>query len=465
MFNGYNANSGSLTSQAMAGFFASSGDAITDAESRQTIVERARYLNTCSTTARALHDCLSRSVVGSGIRYEEPKNSEFFDYSDAEIKTKFNRISHTRLLDARHRLTLTQMEHLVFQTMIISGECWLFRKGNSWIIKEPDDIKTPNAFEQNDNIVNLDNGNYIIDGIELSDGIPVACYLCEKDEGEEKWERIPFKDESGLIQVLQVFMQERPEQVRGLPLTAPVIPQLWSCLAYAESETQMAMLQTNMSLIITTGTNPTSNPFGGISVRDLDAPLIPEKDASKKESEFSWIPPQGESGFYGLMDKANFIKPGQTRHLAEGEDIKFVAPTAPHTGFTNFCDFMIRQIGASVGIPYQVLTQSFDSNFSAVRGAVSAFNHTTNRYRKVLIENFLKPIFEVFLHDIINNNEICELIAMESQWLPNDSRLNIDPTREIDFYIKGIDAGLISPDEASELLFSHPAYKEVNKNE
>lgn len=450
----------------MAGFFARSKDANVDAESRQTIVERSRYLCTCSTTARALIDCLCRAVVGSGIRYEEPKNSDFFDYENSEIKNKFNRISHTRLLDARHRLTLTQLEHLVFSTMLMSGECWLFRKGQSWIVKEPDAIRTPKALnENNDSEIKLENGNVIIDGVELQDGVPIACYYITEIDGEEYFERIEFFDKSGLQNVIQVFMQERPDQVRGLPLTAPVLPQLWSCLAYTESETQMAMLQTNMSLIITTGTNPTTNPFSGVTVRDLDAPLIPAPSEQKKSNDFSWIPPLGDQGWDGIIDKAHYIKPGQTRHLSEGEDVKFVSPTAPHTGFVAFCDFMIRQIGASVGIPYQVLTQSYDSNFSAVRGAVSAFNHTVRRYRKVLIESFLKPVFEVFLDDLITDKELRELIAMESQWLPNDSRLSIDPTREIDFYTKAIDAGLIGADEAAELLFSHPAYKEVNNNE
>ena len=453
MFTGYSANSGSFTTQSMAGFFANSKDIFRDMRSRKTLVSRARYLNTISTISRAIHDCLVRAVVGSGIRYEQP-NSEILSYDISDIKKAWERISMTHALDAHRRNTLTQLETLVFSTMLVSGEAWCFRFGNGWVIKEPDFVSTPDDLLNGDE-AKAANGNTIIDGIEVNNfGIPVACYFCDDPYGSHrKWERIAYKDDQGELQVLHVFMQERPEQLRGLPLTAPVLTQIWSVLAYCDSETQMSILQANMSLVITTNTNQTLNPFATMSARDLDAPLIPEKGSN----DFNWFPPMGNSAIDGIINKVNYSIPGQTRHLAEGEDIKFVAPTAPHTGFVNFADFMIRQIGASIGIPEQVLTGKFDANFSAVKGACSSFNHTVRRYRTAFIELFLKPMFGVFLKQFIQDDLICDLIMVESQWLPNDSPLTLDPAKEMDFYIKAVDAGFITADEAAEALFGHPA--------
>ena len=453
MFSGYNANAGSFTTQSMAGFFANSRDVFRDTRSRKTIVSRARYLNTISTISRAIHDCLVRAVVGSGIRYELPK-SDILSYDMSDIQTAWRRISMTHALDARHRDTLTQLESLVFSTMLISGEAWCFRIGKGWAVKEPDFVSTPESLLNGD-VGRSENGNLIIDGIEVNSfGIPIACYFCDDPYGDDrKWDRISYKDENGVDQVLHIFMQERPDQLRGLPLTAPVLTQIWSVLAYCDAETQMSILQANMSLVITTNTNPTLNPFATMSARDLDAPLIQDK-ASK---DFSWFPPMGNSALDGIINKVNYSIPGQTRHLAEGEDIKFVAPTAPHTGFVQFADFMIRQIGASIGIPEQVLTGRFDANFSAVKGACSAFNHTVRRYRTAFIELFLKPVFGVFLKEFISDDLICDLMVVESQWLPNDSPLTLDPSKEMDFYIKAVDAGFITSDEAAEALFGHPA--------
>lgn len=463
MLDGYNANAGSFTSQAMAGFFARSKDANTDMRSRQRIVERARYLDCVSDITRAFHSCLCRGVVGSGIRYAPPKQSARLDYTRSGIDTRWRDIAATTFFDARGMQTFPQFEQLVFRTVLVSGECWLFRIGQAWIAKEPDCIRTPRGFEKVNDVVELPSGNIIIDGVELEEGRPVACYVCAIKDGEEEYDRVEYTGEDGLPAVLHVFMQERPEQVRGLPLVAPILTHVWSCYAYGDSETQMAILQTNMSLVITTNTNPTVNPFAGLTVRDLDAPLVPPATGDKVEpsKDFAWIPPMGDSGLFGMVDKAHYMKPGQTRHLADGEDIKFVTPTAPHTGFIQFCEYKIRMMGAAIGIPEQVLSGRFDANFSAVKGATSAFNHTVRMYRSMFVESFLRPVFRVFLSEIMDNAEIADIVAFESQWLPNDSPLTLDPNKEIDFYLRAIEAGLITRDEAAEALFGHKANGEV----
>ena len=66
-------------------------------------------------------------------------------------------------------------------------------------------------------------------------------------------------------------------------------------------------------------------------------------------------------------------------------------------------------------------------------------------------------MFGVFLKQFIQDDLICDLIVVESQWLPNDSPLTLDPAKEMDFYIKAVDAGFITADEAAEALFGHPA--------
>lgn len=492
--SGYSDASGSLCSQQMAGFFSRSKDVYNDNKCRPVLTSRARILNITSTIARSIHDCLTRGVIGSGVRYEPNEKSVYYDdvvYREIskDLKNRINKLSNTKLLDANKQLTFTELEELVFLTMIVSGECWLFRSadGLSWKIKEPDYIKTPDYLNNNDNSYSVKyNNNLIIDGIEVdTQGLPVACWFCENPFDDElknninNYCRIPFYDEKGLPCVLQVFIKERPDQLRGLPLTAPVLVQLWSTLAYSESELQMAILQVNQSLVITTNTNPTLNPFGSIIQRDLDAPLIPtqppQPNVSEPSKDFSIFPPMGNNILDGFINKMNFVSPGQSHHLAEGEDIKFLTPTAPNTNLSSFLDLMLRQIGAALGIPEQVLSGRFDANFSAVKGACSAFNHTIKRYRTRFIESFLKPLFENLVYNYLQEEvenisqeqclENAELLTIESVWLPNDSPLTLDPTKEIDFYIKAIEAGLITRDEAATLLFGHKANGNINNND
>lgn len=476
--SGYTDSHGSLTTQAMAGFFASSKDVFSDNKTRPRLVSRARYLHITSTISRAVHRCLVRGVIGSGLRYEPRLSSAYFEHYDLIapiLKRDFDMYSTAHLFDKNGRMTFTQLCKLVFETMILSGEAWLFRSGDcEWVIREPDYIRTPDSYGEDAKIVTLDNGNIINDGIEIgTDGTPIAVWYCVDPyakTGEREYTRIPYFDDNGVPLVIHVFHTDRPGQVRGLPLTAPVIQNLWSTLAFCDSELQMAILQCNQSLIITTQSNASLNPFTGISPRDLDAPLIPPTppsgDDKKPSDDFSILPPMASTIFDGLINKVNFVSPGQTRHLREGEDIKFLSPTAPSSTLTQFIDLQMRMIGAALGIPEQVLSGKFDANFSAVKGATSAFNHTVKEYRSDFIESFCKPFFEVFAYnEIIHHNwqgangvlGAAQLLALESVWLPNDSPLVLDPNKEMDFYIKAVDAGLITRDEAAQALFSHPA--------
>lgn len=64
------------------------------------------------------------------------------------------------------------------------------------------------------------------------------------------------------------------------------------------------------------------------------------------------------------------MAPGTVIHLAENEDIKFGNPSMPVTGFDAFVKSFCQQIGASVGIPYEVLLKEFNSSYSASRAAL-----------------------------------------------------------------------------------------------
>ena len=100
--SGYSSSHGSLCSQALAGFFARSKDVFQDNNSREILVSRARYLNITSTISRAIHDCLTRGVVGSGVRYEPAGDSDYFDsYQDItkELKKAFKKLSYSKLFD------------------------------------------------------------------------------------------------------------------------------------------------------------------------------------------------------------------------------------------------------------------------------------------------------------------------------------------------------------------------------
>lgn len=475
-------NNGSLYSQAMAGFFSRSKSATLDNMARKTLVSRSRILYLEAPVARACIDVLLRECVGSGLRYAPRKTSVYFDNYPAiteQLTLDLHKASDLHLLEATHRLTFNQLQSLIFRTILLSGDCFLIRLNNGdFCVKESDYCYTPSFLTIESTGQAKFNGRTVIDGVELNEySQPIAYWFCNDLYAEtvkESWIRIPaFDSETGLPQVLHCAYFERPDQFRGLPLLAPVIEDLWSLRAYLTSETQMSILQCNQSWCITTNTNPTVNPFVGLSRANLDAPIISTKDDPKPQGsdDFSIVPPMTNSLFSGAARKTTFIQPGTSIHLAEGEDIKAIAPTAPHSGLETFIRVVVEQIGAAVGIPSQILMARIDSNYASCKAAFAELQHTVRLYRTMFTETFLKPFFQCFCYDDILNKgyestsytlyEAALLIANESLWLPSQAQTILEPNREIEFYSKAIELGLVSKNEVAQMLFGHDAVESV----
>jgi len=473
-------NNGSVYSQAMAGFFSRSASAELDNKARKELVSRSRILFLESAIARSCIDVLLRECVGSGLRYSPKPASVYFKNYDAitgELEKELHKSSDLHTLDSTGRMTFNQIQSLVFKTILLSGDCFLIRLENgSFCIKESDYVYTPPF---------LADRKDIFDGVEVDNlGSPIAYWFYNNlygESSEASWERIPAIDaESGLPRVLHCMYAERPQQYRGLPLIAPVIEDLWSLRAYLTSETQMAITQVNQSWVITTATNPSLNPFVGMTQRDLDSPLIPEAEPKKaKESsevqEFSINPPATQL-LNGAVSRTRFLQPGSSLHLAEGEDIKAITPTAPHSGLETFVRVVVDQIGCAVGIPSQILTARIDSNFSSCKAAFAQLQHTVRLYRTMFTETFLKPFFQCFVYDTMqakgwhsecfSDFEASLLLANESLWLPSTPMVLLEPNREMDFYKNALELGLVSKNEVSQLLFGHDAIlNDTNNNE
>lgn len=475
---------GSIYSQQMAGFFSRSESATRDNSARKTLVSRSRILYLESPIARACIDTLLRECVGSGLRYSPSETSEFFgDYAaiSMEISARLAKASALHLIEASRRLTFSQVQALVFRTILLSGDCFIVRRDDGTIcIKESDYVFTPPLFTRVDQDIVRYRGRLIIDGVEVDDaGAPVAYWFCNSLYGEhgdrKDWTRVPVYDDSGQRRVLHCAYMERPSQYRGLPLLSPVIEDLWSLRAYLTSETQMAIMQANMSLVVTTNTNPTTSPFAQLSKMDLDAPLVPDAppaDADRSEDFSIAPPPLGNSLYNGLLNRTTFIQPGSSIHLAEGEDIKTIAPTAPHSGLETFIRCVTEQIGSAVGIPSQILMARIDSNYASCKAAFAQLQHTVRLYRSMFVETFLKPYFQGFAYrairesgwteDPIEADDASVLLATESVWLPSTAATILEPQREIDFYSKALELGLVSKDEVAQLLFGHDAEKNID---
>jgi capsid protein len=147
--------------------------------------------------------------------------------------------------------------------------------------------------------------------------------------------------------------------------------------------------------------------------------------------------------------------------------VKSIDTKRPNSGYAAFIDAQIMLMGAAIGIPKQILSQNFDATYSSAKAAVVQYKRTCEQFRRRFVESVIKPMFSVFCRDMImqsepyHGREIAKqrapLLALESVWRCKESPLVLDPTKELDYYLRAVEAGFITRDEAAQMLFGHDA--------
>lgn len=480
-YTGYGAAGGSIYDQAYNGFWAKSETAIKDNLSRRDLASRSRMLEITSPVASALIGRLNDGVIGSGLHYQPLPESEYFQHYGELTKVLKKRLlmaSKTHVLDSRGIWTFQELQDAAFYNMILSGDVFLIRhrrKNNvsGWRLREEFCCQTPEFMKRsnyNSSVAVTKSGHYVVDGVELSKRTlsPIAYWFTDNPfEGEKKFYRIPAIGPDGLPIVLHAKLVRRADQYRGIPLLAPVIEAIWGSYAYTKAELQAAIIEACMVFAVTTEAyNKTLNPLEGVSQIALDQPIVPEK------SDDFGLDPFGMRNSYlaGSVNAVNYISPGKSVHLAPGEDIKSIDTRRPNSGFGSFIDEIVMLCGAALGIPKQILTQSFDSTYSSAKAATVQFNHTCDKFRRPFVEGIIKPLFEVFARETLDllgvkstaktNSEAASLLAIESVWRSGEPPMVLDPTKELDYYLRALEAGLISRNEVAQRLFGHDAVEQ-----
>lgn len=82
------------------------------------------------------------------------------------------------------------------------------------------------------------------------------------------------------------------------------------------------------------------------------------------------------------------LAPGAVIDLGEGEKANMVNPGRPNPNFDPFVIAVLKQIGAALEIPYEILIMAFSSNYSASRAAILEFFKVVKMYRAWFVADF-----------------------------------------------------------------------------
>ena len=237
---------------------------------------------------------------------------------------------------------------------------------------------------------------------------------------------------------------------------------------YAQAELQAAIFQSAVWGFFTSN-NPTSDETVPLSDGFLDEKIPLNEEAVKEDLQLSpYTQSRTNSIKSQLFPTAKVMSAGQFQHLAEGEDVKFLQSTHPNNNFDAFMKAHNLSVASSIGIPRQVLECSYDGTYASARGSVLEANRTFKAYRSYFIESFLKPLFEVFAYEVVDELGgfddplfVARALSIESVWQA-PAALCLDPRAELEGARIAIEMGLIDADEAAQMIYGHKAKRGEN---
>lgn len=239
--------------------------------------------------------------------------------------------------------------------------------------------------------LNSDTGNRILNGVEIdTDGAVVAYWVSNQVPGEPvsslltTWTRVEaYGKRTSIPNVLQISNDTRPEQYRGVPYLAPVIETLKQVYRYTNAELTSAIIKSYFALFFTEAVTNSGSLNDMLADNGVDDPMEPVVDVSE----------------YNLG-------PGTLNALPKGVDVKSVDASNAQSTFEVFSTQLIKQVGAALNQPYEVLMKNFNSSYSASRAAMLQAWEEYKLRRKWFARDFCQPIYEIWLMEAVANGRI-----------------------------------------------------------
>ena len=392
--SGYSRHGASTQKNSLRGWVTTTGDPDDDiTDNLHKLRERSRDAYMGGGLSAGAIKTVRTNVVGAGLRLNPTPDGNFLKLTPDEVKDwkaktlrEFKLWSDKTDCDAARRLTFGQLQSLALVSSLMNGDCFALLPIKQRV-GQPYDLRI--QLIEADRVVDPANkGNKDIrGGIELDDqGESVACYIAKKHPGSSSYyanietQRIEFfGKETGRPNVLQIAHDwERIGQRRAVPFLTPILEPLKQLTRYQDAEL-MASVVSSMFTVFVKSNTPES-PLG---------------------DQFS-LGDQVAAGDNYAYEMGN----GSIVSIGDGEDITTANPARTNSSFDGFCTAVIRQIGASLEIPYEVLIKHFTSSYSASRGALLEAWKMFKMRRIWLVQTFCQPIYEEWLSEAVAKGRI-----------------------------------------------------------
>ena len=318
------------------------------------------------------------NIIGNGLALQSTPNAEVLGISSDDAsawakktEAEFALWADSVDCDAERTKTFNETQWVAFVSALLSGDLpfvlpYIKRENPySMTVKlfEADRLCNPNSAPDTTKTA----GGITVDG----HGAPVSYHFADKHPGglemPTKWVEIPAYGKNGRRNVYLLAKRTRPEQRRGVPVLAPVLEQLKILDEYTTAELEAALVSGLFTVFVKT--------------------------------ESGELPDPTEEGSGDGDDLA--LKPGMMVGLAPGEDITTADPGRPNPNYDKFVSAIIKQVGAALQVPYEMLIKHFSASYSASRAALLEAWKAFKSRRHWFAKGFCQPIYEEWLWEAV----------------------------------------------------------------
>lgn len=437
---GYSNHGASTTKKSMVGWQSTGGGVKKDIyKNRKKLVERSRDLYMGVSVATGALKTINTNVIGSGLKLKSDIDSEIIGISEEEAEKIENLIEKEFRLWSKDKIdnlgtmNFYQLQDLVFLTVLMNGECFIKLNyfetpKNPYSLKleilEPDRIYTPN---------NMLSNKSVVEGVKIDKNGRIEGYYISSEHPLDATSGVTEKlinvyGSQNQRNIIHLLFTERPEQVRGIPILAPVIEDLRQLGNYTEAELMAAVISGMYAIFIESDAdNSTAADVGELEAVDNDL-LVDSNDETTIE-----------------------LAPGMIASLNPGEKAKETNPGRPNSNFDPFVTSILRQVGSALEVPYELLIKHFTASYSASRAALLEAWKMFRKRREWFTENFIQPVYEEWLNEAYllgrvelknyGSDFLIDKAWSGSQW-NGPSQGQIDPLKEANAAVIRINNGL-----------------------
>lgn len=361
-----------------------------------TLVARSRDLIRNNGIASGAIQTLVDNVIGNGLKLVSIPDHRILglslDYLEEwarKVESLWRIWSESIYCDAARKLNFNSQTALIFRSVIENGEAlalvlWRENQTNQFAtcfqLLEPDRLSNPD-FKQNT--------EFLRDGIEINHyGEPQNYWISKYYPNDyyyhgntNSWEKVAAQTSFGRKLILHIHHPERIGQNRGKPLFTSIMPLFKMLDHYERSELKASVVNAMIAAFIETPMD--SESIAEMFGESVDDYLEKRKDWSVKLEGGSIIP------------------------VFPGDKVSAFTPSRPNSSYAAFVENILRHIGTGLNIPLELLMKDFSkTNYSSARASLIEAWRFFNGRRSWIINYWAKPVFELWLEEVVNKGLI-----------------------------------------------------------